>query len=250
MTRFAQTARRVAMALSVLFGALAVLVASGYLRQHGGWDLESGSNDLMTIMLLVLGFVLALSVAVLRPGTRNTNGTRLTSVIWTVALLVALLFTWRVIVSAHRWEGHVGTIVTSPQEFDAFVTAHPDSFAAYDYRVPTGIFLQSFEFLNTKQRRNGRLRLADVWSGDPGPRHAGHRPAGGGRRRHTKPKRSGGSSGTTARNRSAGTSAARFGRTSTMASTPLTGRISGSASGLRSRSRASSRCPISAPTAT
>jgi len=147
---FAKTARHVAMALSVLFAALAVLVASSYLRQHGGWDIESGSNDLMTIMLLVLGFVLALSVAVLRPGARNTGGTRLTSVIWTVALVAALLFTWRVIVLSHRWEGHVGTIITSPQELDAFVNAHADAFAAYDYRVPTGIFLQSFEFLNTK----------------------------------------------------------------------------------------------------
>ena len=149
MTMLAQTARRVAMALSVLFGALAVLIASGYLRQYGGWDLESGSNDLMTIMLLVLGFVLALSCAVLRPGARNTGGTRLTSVVWTIALVAALLFTWQVIARSHRWEDHVGTIVTSPQELDAFVNAHADSFAAYDYRVPTGIFLQSFEFLDT-----------------------------------------------------------------------------------------------------
>ena len=148
MTMFAQPVRRVAMALSVLFGALAVLVASGYLRQHGGWDIESGSNDVMTIMLLVLGFVLALSIAVLQPGARNVSGTRLTSVIWTVALVAALLFSWRVIERSHRWEGHIGTIVTSPQELDAFVNAHADAFAVYDYRVPTGIFLQSFEFLN------------------------------------------------------------------------------------------------------
>jgi hypothetical protein len=145
----ARTAHRVAMALSVLFGALAVLVVSGYLRQHGGWDIGSGSNDLMTVMLLVLGFVLALSVAVLRPGAPNTGGTRLTSVVWTLALVVALLFTWRVIVVSDRWQGGIGTTVTTPQEFEAFVAAHPDSFAVYEYRVPTGIFLQSFEFLNT-----------------------------------------------------------------------------------------------------
>ena len=148
MTMFAQPVRRVAMAMSVLFGALTVLVASGYLRQHGGWDIESGSNDVMTIMLLVLGFVLAFSIAVLQPGARNVSGTRLTSVIWTVALVAALLFSWRVIERSHRWEGHIGTIVTSPQELDAFVNAHADAFAPYDYRVPTGIFLQSFEFLN------------------------------------------------------------------------------------------------------
>jgi hypothetical protein len=97
----------------------------------------------------VLGFVLALSFAVLRPGARITGGTRLTSVVWTIALVAALLFTWQVIARSHRWESHVGTIVTSPQELDAFVNAHADSFAAYDYRVPTGIFLQSFEFLDT-----------------------------------------------------------------------------------------------------
>jgi hypothetical protein len=149
VTMLARTARRVAMALSVLFGALTVLVASSYLRQHGGWDIESGSNDLMTIMLLVLGFVLALSVAVVRPGSGNGNETRLISVIWTGALVVALLFTWRVIVTADRWESYVGTIVTSPQELEAYIAAHPNSFAAYDYRVPTGVFLQSFEFLNS-----------------------------------------------------------------------------------------------------
>jgi len=136
------------MALSVLFGALAILLASGYLRQHGGWDIESGSSDLMTIMLLVLGSVLALSITVLRMGGRNVYEARLTSVIWTVALVVALVFTWHVIVNSHRWEGNVGTIVTSPQALEALVAAHPDSFAAYDYQVPTGVFLQSFEFLN------------------------------------------------------------------------------------------------------
>ena len=53
------------------------------------------------------------------------------------------------IIVSHRWEGDVGTTVTSPQELDAFMAAHPDSFAAYDYRIPTGVFLQSFEFLNS-----------------------------------------------------------------------------------------------------
>jgi hypothetical protein len=157
------------MALTVLFGVLAVLVASNYLRRHGGWDLESGSNDLMTTMLLVLGFVLALSITVLRPGAGNVDGTRLTSVFWTVALVAALLFTWRIIVVSHRWEGAVGTTVTSPRELDAFVAAHPDSFAAYDYLIPTGIFLQSFEFLNT----NNVEMTGFVWQ-TYGPEIPGH----------------------------------------------------------------------------
>ncbi len=148
MTIFAHTAHRVAMALSVLFGALAVLVASGYLRQRGGWDIESGSNDLMTIMLLVLGFVLALSIAVLRPAARNIHGTRLTSIVWTLALLLALLFTWHVIVVSNRWVSTIGTPIESPQALEAFEATYPGSFEGYDYRVPTGVLLQSFEFLN------------------------------------------------------------------------------------------------------
>jgi hypothetical protein len=103
----------------------------------------------MTVMLLVLGFVLALSIAMPRLGMRNVNRGQFASIVWTIALLVALVFTWRVIVVSHRWESAVGTRISSQQDLEAFVAAHPDSFAAYDYRVPTGIFLQSFEFLNT-----------------------------------------------------------------------------------------------------
>jgi len=136
------------MALAVLFGALAVLVASGYLRQHGGWDLESGSNDLMTIMLLVLACFLALSIVVLRPGARNLHGARLTSIVWSLALLLALFFTWHVIVVSTRWVNSIGTPIGSPQALEAFQAAYPASFEGYDYRVPTGVLLQSFEFLN------------------------------------------------------------------------------------------------------
>jgi hypothetical protein len=148
VTRLAQTARYVAMALSVLFGTLAVLVASDYLRQHGGWDLESGSSDLMTIMLLVLGFVLALSVVVLRPGARTIYGVRSTSIVWTLALVLALFFTWHVIIVSNRWVNSIGTPIGSPQALEAFQAANPASFEGYDYFVPTGVLLQSFEFLN------------------------------------------------------------------------------------------------------
>ena len=148
MSIVGQTARRAAMALAVLFGVLAVLVASGYLRQHGGWDLESGSNDLMTIMLLVLACFLALSIVVLRPGARNLHGARLTSIVWSLALLLALFFTWHVIVVSTRWVNSIGTPIGSPQALEAFQAAYPASFEGYDYRVPTGVLLQSFEFLN------------------------------------------------------------------------------------------------------
>jgi hypothetical protein len=149
VTLLTRTAHRVAAALSVVFAVLAVFAGRRYLGEHGGWDIASGSDDLMTIMLLALGFVFAFSFAVLRPGGRNPRGALLTAVVWPVAILGALLFTWHVIVVADRWTYGIGVSIDSPQAMDAFVAAHPDSFAAYSYNIPTGAFLQSFEFLNS-----------------------------------------------------------------------------------------------------
>jgi hypothetical protein len=54
-----------------------------------------------------------------------------------------------VIVVADRWTETIGTALTSQQELDAFLAAHPETLERYEYRVPTGAFLQSFEFLNS-----------------------------------------------------------------------------------------------------
>ncbi|MBA2595175.1 MAG: hypothetical protein H0V00_00930 [Chloroflexia bacterium] len=144
-----RTAHRVAAALSAVFLILSVLAGARYLQAHGGWDLESGSDDLMTLMLLVLGFVLSLSFAVFKPAVRNVDGATRMSIVWTFAILLCLLFTWRVIVIADRWVIGVGTPILSAQELETFIAEHPDSFAPYDYRIPTGVYLQSFEFLNS-----------------------------------------------------------------------------------------------------
>lgn len=149
MTLLIQTAHRVAAALSIIFAGLALVAGSRYVRAHGGWEITSGSDALMTVMLLTLGFVLAGSFALLRPGGRNIDGARLTSIVWTLAILLCLLFTWRVIVVADRWTEGIGTPIDSQQDLGAFADAHPQSFDRYRYRVPTGAFLQSFEFLNS-----------------------------------------------------------------------------------------------------
>lgn len=144
-----RTAHRVALALSGLCLLVALWLGSQYARQHGGWDLQAGSDDLITMMLAVLGCVLAGSFALLRPGRRNLDGARWTSIVWTIALLLAFLFTLRVIVVSNRWVAEVGTAIESPQELDAIIAANPAAFAPYDYHLPTGIYLQSFEFLNS-----------------------------------------------------------------------------------------------------
>ncbi|MGH2618456.1 MAG: hypothetical protein ACRDJC_24765 [Thermomicrobiales bacterium] len=142
------TAHRLAAALAVLFLALAVIFGTRYFREHGGWDIRSGSDDLMTLMLLVVGAVCASAVAIVRPGPRNPAGAKVVSLIWSATLVLALLFTLRVIAIGDRWHDDFGTPVHSLQDLDAFIAAHADAFAAYDYQVPTGVYLQSFEFLN------------------------------------------------------------------------------------------------------
>ena len=93
-----QTGHRVAAALSVIFLIAAAIATTRYWQAHGGWDIASGSNDLMTIMLLVLGFVLTLSFALLRPGKRNPTAAR-----WTASrLVVGSSCRPRVLVECHR----------------------------------------------------------------------------------------------------------------------------------------------------
>src|SRR5687767_11302847 len=132
-----QTAPRAAV-VGVALALLAATLGGRYHRARGGWELESGSNDVMTVMLLALGAVLAISFALLRPRAGRDKGGRLISIVWTVAIFVALVFTWRVIATSHRWVAEVGTAITSPQALEAFEAANAESFAPYDYRVPTG----------------------------------------------------------------------------------------------------------------
>jgi hypothetical protein len=149
VTMVVRTAHRVALASSGVFLVLAVAFGSRYYREQGGWDFGSASDDLIITMLAVLGLVLSLSFALLRPGPRNPHGSRITSIVWSVALMLALLFTWRVIVLSHRWVEDVGTIIDSPRTLDEFIAANPEAFAPYDYFIPTGVYLQSFEFLSS-----------------------------------------------------------------------------------------------------
>jgi uncharacterized membrane protein len=103
----------VAAGVGGVLAALAVTLGSRYNRAGDGWDIASGSNVAMLVMVLVLGPELALSFALLRPRPRNPHGARLISIVWTLAIFVALVFTWQVIATADRWLAEMGTAITS-----------------------------------------------------------------------------------------------------------------------------------------
>jgi hypothetical protein len=60
---------------------LAVVWGNRLAQANGDLGIAPGSNELMTFMLVVLGFVLAVSCALLRPGRRNPAGARATSMV-------------------------------------------------------------------------------------------------------------------------------------------------------------------------
>lgn len=113
------------------------------------WDglhLAEGGRDLISLMLALLGAVLAMSFAWSRPGPRNASGRRTVSVVWSLAMLAALIFSWSVILNSQGSAETNGQPLTSAGELDAFVAEHEASFAPYEHRIPTGVYLQSFEF--------------------------------------------------------------------------------------------------------
>jgi hypothetical protein len=81
VTRPVRMGHWVAAGVGVVQAALAVILGSRYNRARDGWDIASGSNDVMLVMVLVLGAVLALSFALLRPRPRNPHGARLISIV-------------------------------------------------------------------------------------------------------------------------------------------------------------------------
>jgi hypothetical protein len=101
------------------------------------------------MMLALLGAVMAMSFAWSRPGPQNPPGRRMVSVVWSVAMLAALLFSWSVILTSQSYAATNGQPLTSAEELDAFMAEHAASFAQYDYLIPTGVYLQSFEFQST-----------------------------------------------------------------------------------------------------
>lgn len=111
---------------------------------------DGGAGNLLMLIggLLLLAGLVAISILLLRPGAYSRRRARLISALWSVALLLALLLTWRTIAVDDRWAKPIGTPVTSSSELEAFIAANPESFAQFDYLIPTGVYLQSFEFLN------------------------------------------------------------------------------------------------------
>jgi len=98
---------------------------------------------------LVLGViaVMSLAVVVLRPERGNLHALVKTSAVWSVAMLVGMMLAWTAVFRADRQDAWHGAPVTSETEVDAYLAANTPP-GANPIRIPTGVLVQSMEFLN------------------------------------------------------------------------------------------------------
>ena len=139
--------RPVAAVLLLLSGAASLWMLSRYLRIHGSIIAVPESPPVAATIVLAVVAVMALSVLVFRPERGDLWSLVRTSAAWSIALLVALTVSWAAIAGSERQNQWHGTLVTSAAETDAYLAAHvPANFDPI--RIPTGVLVQSMEFLN------------------------------------------------------------------------------------------------------
>jgi hypothetical protein len=137
--------------LAAVLAALGLLIAVGVplLYQRPPLDV-SDTNIPRKVAAAIIGalvFLLAASVLIFRPETGNLKALIKTSAAWTVALLLGLAATWWIIATSDPLSGWYGQLVLD----DADVQAYLASKVSDDHDlilIPTGIYLQSLEFLS------------------------------------------------------------------------------------------------------
>jgi len=136
----------VAAVLLVLSVAGSLLMLSRYLQLHGSIVAASDSPLIAAAIVLAVVAAMALAVLVFRPESGRLMALVATSVAWSIALLVALVLAWTAIARSELQDRWHGTPVASMTETDAYLARHiPAGMDAI--RIPTGVSVQSMEFL-------------------------------------------------------------------------------------------------------
>ena len=118
-----------------------------YLQVHGSITAEPDSPAFGATIVLAVVAAMALSVLVFRPERGELWSLVKTSAAWSIALLLALIVAWWAIAGTERQNRWHGALVTSSAETDAYLGAHLAK-NADPIRVPTGVLIQSMEFLS------------------------------------------------------------------------------------------------------
>jgi hypothetical protein len=137
-------------------GAAVIAAGAVYRTQASGEGLPRGA--FMLLLLAVLLGVMALAVALFRPERGEFRSQVATTAIWSVALVLALAAVWvhiNLTTRDLRHESMAGRPVLSQGDVDAFLAAHlgPANGDPPPYRIPTGVLLESIEFLSANNVR-------------------------------------------------------------------------------------------------
>jgi hypothetical protein len=142
-----------AIALVVAGVGLIALVALAlrFAATHDGLDPARHGGDLVAPLVAALVCVAGLAVLIFRPERGNVRGLAMTAASWAIALLATLIVVWYLIDVNINDVPEMGTPLTSQADVDAFLAANldPAQYASHPViAVPTGVLVQSIEFLN------------------------------------------------------------------------------------------------------
>ncbi len=139
--------RPLAVALLALSAAGAVWMLWRYRELYGSLSAAPDSPPIARALVFSLIAVMALAVVVLRPERGSLRALVATSAVWSVAMLVALILAWTAVFRADRQDAWHGAPVTSEADVDAYLAANIPP-GLNPIRLPTGVLVQSIEFLN------------------------------------------------------------------------------------------------------
>lgn len=134
--------------------SLLVVIVLGYryAREHRSFVPATTGPELVPILLALLAFLFLLAILALRPERERRERLWWTSATVSGLCLIGLVGLWYLIATAVRDEAAVGTTVLNQAEVDAFLArALPAGAAGADgvvHRIPTGVFVQSLEFVS------------------------------------------------------------------------------------------------------
>lgn len=137
--------------VATLVAIASLLVAVGvpilHLRAHLGSDEATYGREVAAVILGMVVFLMAGSVLVFRPETGSLKALVKTSAAWSVVILLGLVATWWLIVVSDPLSGWFGEPILNDTDLQSFIAANvPENTDLI--QVPTGVFLQSLEFLS------------------------------------------------------------------------------------------------------
>jgi hypothetical protein len=140
-------------ALAVAAVSVVVIVSEVYHLASGVHRIEIGQldRDLLPLLLGMIGLGLGGSVFALRPELGETDRLVATAAVWSAVFLVALTLLWILIQQSERQRLWVGQPITSQAELDSYLESHLANWTPGSPKpvlLPTGVMIQSIEFLN------------------------------------------------------------------------------------------------------